>query len=175
MARRLAAKTHDGHPALLNASASSCVRVCLAARNHLNIEGTLFRVGGEPFTEAKANVVKERGCRALVHYGMTEVGRIGLPCAAPRMLDDVHLAIDRLAVDPAFPGTWVAASAASEPPLTTLHPGAPTLLINAETGDYGTVDDRDCGCAIGDIGFSRHLHSMRRLRKVEQRRDAVSR
>lgn len=95
----LADKRAAGSPGLLNASASSCVRVCQAAQEHdLDISGSVFRVGDEPFTEAKAQAVRERGARALAHYGMTEVGRIGLPCGAPQALDDVHLTSDRLAV-----------------------------------------------------------------------------
>jgi hypothetical protein len=167
VARWLAEKRAQGTPALLNASASSCVRVCLAASDlGLEIAGTVFRVGGEPFTEGKARVLRESGCCALVHYGMTEIGRIGMPCASPRALDDVHLASDRLAViqRERILGSGVGSVGAFY--LTTLHPRSPKLMINTESGDYGTLEDRECGCAIGKLGLSRHLHSIRSYEKL---------
>lgn len=163
----LAEKRRQGTPALLNASASSCVRVCQAAAEQgFEIDGTVFRVGGEPFTEGKARVVAASGCRALVHYGMTEVGRIGIPCAAPRALDDVHLATDRLVViqRERDMGPGVAPIGALH--LTTLHPRSPKLMINTESGDYGVLEDRACGCAIGEFGLSRHLYSIRSYEKL---------
>jgi phenylacetate-coenzyme A ligase PaaK-like adenylate-forming protein len=143
------------------------VRVCQAAREHrLDIAGSLFRMGGEPFTEGKAQVVRESGSRALAHYGMTEVGRIGLPCAAPQALDDVHLTSDRLAVlqreRPAANGLGRVGAFH----FTTLHPRTPKLMLNVESGDYGMIADRDCGCAIGQAGLSRHLHSIRSYEKL---------
>lgn len=163
----LAAKRAAGSPGLLNASASSCVRVCQAAQEHsIDIAGSVFRVGGEPFTEGKARVVRESGCRALAHYGMTEIGRIGLPCAAPEALDDVHLTSDRLAVlrreRPA--GSGLGRVGAFH--FTTLHPRSPKLMLNTESGDYGMITERDCGCAIGRAGLSRHLHSIRSYEKL---------
>ncbi len=167
VARWLAGHAKNGSPALLNASASSCVRVCLAAREQgLEIAGTLFRVGGEPFTEGKATVLQTSGCRALVHYGMTEVGRIGLPCAAPAALDDVHVATDRLAVIQRTKGMGRGIRSVAAFHLTTLHPRSPKLMINTETGDYGVLEDRACGCAIGDVGLSQHMHSIRSYEKL---------
>ncbi len=167
VARWVATCAGEGRPALVNATASSCVRICLSAREHgLDIAGTLFRVGGEPFTEGKARVIEESGCRALVHYGMTEVGRIGLPCAAPVALDDVHVAVDRLAViqRPKALGRGIGSVPALR--LTTLHPRSPKLAINVESGDYGVLDHRDCGCAIGRAGLGLHLHSIRSYEKL---------
>jgi hypothetical protein len=167
VARWLADKASQGTPALLNASASSCVRVCLAAKEHgLEIGGTILRVGGEPFTEAKARVVRESGCRALVHYGMTEIGRIGIPCAAPRALDDVHLATDRLAVIQRDRDLGPGVGRVGAFHFTTLHPRSSKLMINTEIGDYGVLEDRDCGCAMGEVGLSRHLHSIRSYEKL---------
>ncbi len=86
----LASRVSEGTPALLATSASSAVRTCLAAQEHgLDISGTLLMVGGEPYTAAKAAAIVETGSRSLPHYGMAELGRVGIGCAAPRAVDDV--------------------------------------------------------------------------------------
>ncbi|MGH2627427.1 MAG: hypothetical protein ACRDHY_12340, partial [Anaerolineales bacterium] len=50
----LATQSRSGRPGLLDTLASSGVRACLAARDlGLDLEGSFFRHGGEPLTEAK--------------------------------------------------------------------------------------------------------------------------
>ena len=159
VARWLARKTRDQAPALLTTTAGGCVRVCLAAHEHeLDISGTVFRIGGEPLTPGKARVVDATGCRALVDYSMAEIGRIGIPCGAPHALDDVHLVTDKLALirrDRAV-GRSLQVGALH---VTALHPLCPKLMINVETGDYGTLERRECGCVIGDVGLEQHAHT----------------
>jgi hypothetical protein len=163
----LADKRAAGTPAWLNAPASSGVRVCLAAHEHgLDISGTLFRFGGEPLTQAKADAVAATGSRAVSFYAMSEIGRIGLACAAPVALDEVHLVSDSLALiqrerpvggDGAHVGVLLH---------TTLTPSARKLMLNVESGDYGVLVDRDCGCPVGDVGLTRHLHTIRSYEKL---------
>jgi len=99
VARWLADKRREGRPALLNTPPSSGVRVCLAAEElGLDIRGTFFRLGGEPFTAAKAGTIARTGVRAVSNYAMSEVGRVGVACATPTALDDLHVLTDRLAV-----------------------------------------------------------------------------
>jgi hypothetical protein len=45
--------------------------------------------------------------------------------------------------------------------LTSLLPSAPKVLFNMETGDFGVVTDRQCGCPLGSLGLTRHLHNIR--------------
>ena len=49
---------------------------------------------------------------------------------------------------------------------TTLVGSAPKLMINVETDDYAVVEDRAAGCAIGELGFTRHLHTVRSYEKL---------
>lgn len=64
----LAEQRRIGTPALLDANPSGGARVCIAAREQgLDISGTLFRFSAEPYTPAKAALVRERGCRAASH------------------------------------------------------------------------------------------------------------
>jgi hypothetical protein len=167
VARWLAEKVRQGTPALFDTQASLAVRVCLAAKEHrLDIAGTFFRLGGEPYTEAKARVIGEVGCRAACHYSMTETGRIGIACGNPAALDDVHIATEKLAVlqrDKVLDGTDVQVGALY---LTTLHPSCPKLMFNVEVDDYGILEQRACGCPAGRLGLSLHLHRIRSYEKL---------
>jgi hypothetical protein len=156
----------EGRPALVNTNASSGTRVCLAAAERgLDIAGTLFRLGGEPLTEARARTVAAAGCRAVAIYGMGEVGRIGLPCGNPEAVDDVHVLVDKLAV------ILGSRSRAGAPPVpvnvyTTLAASAPKLMLNAESDDHGALGARACGCALGRLGLGLHLHTIRSHEKL---------
>jgi hypothetical protein len=161
----LAAKKAQGATAYLDAAVSSAVRVCLAARARgLDIAGTLFRVGSEPFTEARARIIDEAGCRALCHYAIGEVGRLGVACTAPQTIDEVHVAADVVALiqrERLVGGAAVGALFCS-----TLHPAVPKVMVNVELGDYGVMSRRACGCPFDRLGFHQHLHAVRSYEKL---------
>ena len=165
VARWLAEKKARGTPAHLDAAVSSAVRVCLAARAHgLDIAGTLFRVGSEPFTEARAQIIASAGCRALCHYALGEVGRLGLACPAAKAVDEVHVAADVVALlqrERTLGGAAVGALYCS-----TLHPAVPKVMVNVELGDYAVMSDRACGCPFDRLGFRQHLHTIRSYEKL---------
>ena len=90
----LAAQKRRGPPALVDTNVSSSVRLCLAALDHgLDISGTVFRVGGEPLTRPKADVLASAGTRAIDLYACMELSWVGFACPAGRTHDDLHLAI----------------------------------------------------------------------------------
>ncbi len=166
VARWLEQKRRDAAPAWLDTNASSAVRICQAARGEgLDISGAFFRVGGEPYTEAKAQVIAESGGRVSVHYTMSEIGRVGLACAAPADLDDVHLLTDKLAViqrdRPVGTGITVQALY-----LTTVRFSTPSILLNVETGDHGILEERPCGCLMQRLGYDTHLRRIRSYGKL---------
>jgi len=165
VARWLAQKKAQGTPAYLDVAVSSAVRVCLAARLHgLDIAGTLFRVGSEPFTEARARIITEAGCRALCHYHLAEVGRLGVACTGPAAVDEVHVATEKIALlqqDRSVGGATVGALFCS-----TLHPAVPKLMVNVELGDCGVLTERACGCPFDHLGFHQHLHTIRSYEKL---------
>jgi hypothetical protein len=167
VARWLAEKTAAGTPALLDTSASPGVRVCLAAQQEgLDISGSFFRFGGEPYTSAKAKVVADAGCRAACHYSISEVGNVGMACADSEALDDVHLLEDKVAAIQR-PVT-VGRSDMTVPALvyTTLLPSCPKLMLNVESDDYAIVEARACGCPFGALGFNRHVRQIRSYEKL---------
>jgi hypothetical protein len=167
VARWLEGKRRSGTPAWLNAPASSGVRVCLAAREHgLDIAGTLFRLGGEPLTEAKAEAITATGSRPVCFYTMSEVGRIGVACGTPAAVDDVHVVSDKIAVIQrrrAVGGDGVRVGVLLH---STLSASVGKVMLNVESGDYGTLVERDCGCPFGDIGLTRHVHTIRSYEKL---------
>lgn len=160
-------KRSTGLLPLLDTNASSGVRVCMAAKHHgLDISGTFFRFGGEPFTVAKSEVITGVGCRAVSHYSMAEIGTIGVACASPCALDEVHLLIDKVGVVQRQKRLGHDGFSAGALLYTTLLPSCPKLMLNVESGDYGVLQERSCDCPFGELGFSRHLHTIRSYEKL---------
>jgi hypothetical protein len=165
VARWLAERKREGRPGVIDTQAALGVRVCTAASDEgLDIAGSFFRFGGEPFTEGKARVIAEAGCRAVCHYTMTETGRIGVACAEPAEVDDVHILSDRLAV--LQRGRDVDGASVGALYYTTLTASSSRLMINVESDDYGVLERRDCGCPFGELGLDLHLHTIRSYEKL---------
>ncbi|MGK0173586.1 MAG: hypothetical protein ACI9W2_005334, partial [Gammaproteobacteria bacterium] len=103
IAQWLAQMTGLSTPGYVDTNPSSGVRICFAAEGmELDISGTLFRcLGGEPYARGQTAVIKRTGYQAVTHYAMAELGLVGLACANPTGLDDVHLLHDR---GRSFPG-----------------------------------------------------------------------
>jgi hypothetical protein len=49
---------------------------------------------------------------------------------------------------------------------TTLLPSCPKLMVNVESDDYGVMETRQCGCAFGELGLTRHLRDIRSYEKL---------
>jgi hypothetical protein len=164
--RWLAQETARGTPGVVSTNPSSAVRACLAAKDDgLDIAGTVFLVGGEPYTPEKARLVAESGARAVSMYAMAEIGKIGIACPDSRSLDEVHLFSDKLALiqrdTPVGGGARIGALL-----FTTLLPSCPKLMLNVESGDYGVVESGPCTCRFGDVGFHRRLSGIRSYEKL---------
>jgi phenylacetate-coenzyme A ligase PaaK-like adenylate-forming protein len=167
VARWLADRRAEGTPALLDAQAGLAVRVAMGARAEgLDVSGTLFRVGGEPLTAGKREVVESAGGTIISHYTMSETGRIAMACADPEAADDHHFLSDKLAViqrDVAVGGDGAAVGALV---YSTLLPSSPKLLINVESGDYGGLVERPCGCRFGELGLTTHVNDIHSYNKL---------
>jgi hypothetical protein len=167
VARWLADRRAAGRPAVLDTQGSLGVRVCAAAIDEgIDIAGSFLRLGGEPFTPAKERVIRRAGCEAVSHYTMAETGRIGIACAEPDRCDDHHFLSDKLAVlqretpvggDGATVGAFI---------YTSLLPSAPKLLLNVESGDYGRLVERSCGCPFGQLGMTTHMSEVQSYEKL---------
>lgn len=91
---------------------------------------------------------------------------IGLACRRPSAPDDVHLVSDKVATIQST--LALDGSDGGVPALfhTTLLPSSPKLMLNVESGDHGTLEERDCGCGVLPPGYRRHLHSIRSHEKL---------
>ena len=84
---------------LLYANVSQAVRVCLAAQEQgFNLTGAAVRLSSEPLTPAKAEIMHRAAIQIVTSYGSVEAVAIGLGCARPAHVDEVHLATDAYAL-----------------------------------------------------------------------------
>jgi hypothetical protein len=166
MSMRAAAGQH----AYVSASASSVVRICHAARERkLDISGSVFRVGGEPYTEGKQQVVASSGARTFSGWSLSECGPVAGGCARMDAVDDMHLLLGKIAVLQR-PVRMKADSGTVEAfHLTTLRCETPKIMLNVDSGDYGMVSRRRCGCALEDLGLGVHVYGIRNYEKLTTR------
>ena len=158
-------RIHGG--CVINCNVSNALRVCLAAREHqLDLQGTTLMGGGEPPTPAKVRQITSTGARWIPTYAFTEAGPAGVGCARPTGGEDVHLLMDVLALIQA--PREVAGTGFTVPAFyfTSLLPTANKIMLNAEIGDYGVVENRPCGCRLEDYGLTVHLRQIRSFGKL---------
>lgn len=152
---------------LVAMNVSHATRVCVAAfEAGLDIDGATFRIGGEPITPAKAELIKSAGVRIVAGYGMVEISTVGLGCPASADPGEVHFAKDSLALitNPhPIAGTDTVVQAFQ---LTTLADTVGKLMLNVEVDDYGIVERKSCGCALGEIGLDVHISDIRSYSKL---------
>lgn len=167
VARWLADRVREGNPAVLFGPPSAGLRACAAAAEAgLDLTGTFFSFGGEPYTRAKASAIERAGCRAESSYYISELGGpVAVSCPRATEVDEGHLVLDRIAgiVKPRILscGTPVR-------PLffTTLSTRTPQVAINLESGDEAVERDASCGCAFAEAGLSRTVHAIRSYEKL---------
>jgi hypothetical protein len=150
----------------VTAAASNAVRVARAAIDMgVALDGAKFICSGEPLTDAKRDIIERAGARAAARYAYGGGVNVGFGCADPAAADEIHVNEHLLAL---IAHTRPAAAQLSNVrPLlcTTIHPDAPRLLVNVESGDYGVLTRRDCGCALEKSGLGLHLHGIRSFEK----------
>lgn len=164
VAERLA---RDG-ACVLKTFASSAVRVARAAEaGGLSLEGAVFFTGGEPLTEGRSRYLAGRGVRAFPRYVSTETGLIAGACGqGGRALDEMHLYTDRLAVVARDRTTRLGGQEVRGLLFTTLSAASGKVLLNAELGDAGALEDRACACVFGRAGLVRHVSNVRSFDKL---------
>ncbi len=146
---------------------TSAVRVCAAAkREGISLKGATFFVAGEPLTEAKLRSITAAGAKAVPSYASTELGSIGCGCPNALVIDDIHLFNDALALIQYPRRVEVSNLIVNSFFFTSLFFSSPKILLNCEVDDYGVVEERDCGCLLGELGFRTHLHHIRSFSKL---------
>jgi hypothetical protein len=146
---------------------NSAVRACQAAgERKLDIFGATFIVGGEPLTEAKLKEIRAVGANAINWYVGADVGLVGYGCVNPMEVGDIHHFMDSKAIiqhkrQAPFGNVDVSAFL-----FTSLLPTAAKIMLNVENGDYGVIEKRDCGCKLGELGFTNHIYNIRGFDKL---------
>jgi hypothetical protein len=164
--KHMADAVKRGAPALVLGTPSQWVRLCLAAEEaKLDIRGTAFWGGGEPFTPGKAEVVERAGAWAITSYAMGEAGAIGHVCGASTGPDDMHFLKDKLAII-THPKHLDSGLDVDTVAYTSLLTSASKIMLNVESGDYATFDERDCGCLWRQLGFTTHISNVRSYEKL---------
>jgi len=167
VAQWLADMKRQGSPALLDTNPSTGVRVCLAAKeNNWDIAGTFFRFSAEPYTDARARIVHEAGCRAASHYSASEAGHIGLACGDAQGVDEVHIMADKVGVIQRHKEVGQSGCSVGSLLITTVSPSCPKMMLNVELGDYGILEHRRCGCLLDELGLHLHLRQIRSFEKL---------
>ena len=149
-----------GRSCLIRLTPSNAARIARTAREKgVSLEGVKFRIGGEPFTEAKHDVIARAGAAAIPSYGF-EAGVIGFACVHPDHLDDLHIDSSKFAlVERPEPLDY----APDIHPflVTTLDEASPQFYLNVDVGDHGIIMERRCGCLLETLGMARHVHQIR--------------
>ncbi len=164
--RWIVKRRREGKACCVTAAASNAVRIVRAAEEMgATLEGTKFIMIGEPFTEAKRALLERVGGSGTTRYAYGGGVNIGFGCAHPLHTDEVHVNTHLLALI-AHPEPL----GGDRPPIrpllcTTLNPLAPRLLLNVANGDYATLETRDCGCALGNVGLTLHVSRIRSFEK----------
>jgi hypothetical protein len=154
-------------PVCVTTRPSAAVRTARAAQEMgLSLEGMVFILGGEPYTQAANRMLESVGARALVRYAFWEGAIVGYSCALPDSCDDVHLLVDRHAViqQPRRVGdsdAWVVSFL-----FTSLLSNAAKIMLNVENGDHGTLTRRSCGCPLQNLGLRDHMSQIRSHEKL---------
>jgi hypothetical protein len=156
----------EGRACCIRTSASNAAKIAREAlETGTTLEGTKFVVSGEPYTESKWEIINRAGAGAIPRYSFSGGGNVGLGCANPLHIDEMHVNEHMLALishpKPLSP---------DGPPIypllyTTLHPFAHRFFINVENGDYATLERRRCGCALEKAGLTLHLSRIRSFEK----------
>jgi hypothetical protein len=146
---------------------SPALRLVLAAAEEgVPLGDVAFIVSGEPITARKRRQIEERGCRVLPRFAFNELGRIAWACPTSPEPDDVHVMSDIVAVRQ-YPRLLAdGRTTVSAYLFTTLLPYARNIMLNLESGDYGHLEERPCGCFLDRHGLRQHMHTIRSFEKL---------
>jgi len=170
VARAAAAYARTEGRCLVRCSVSAALTVSIAAiENGVDLTHVTFSGTGEPPSPGKVRGINASGARYVTTYSMTEAGPLGVACALGIDPTDVHLMRDKVALLQRMQMP----SGADEPVgvffLSSLLSTAPIILINVASDDFGILEERDCGCPLGEMGLHQHLRQIRTVGKLTGR------
>jgi hypothetical protein len=151
-------------------SISAALTVAIVAvENGVDLTHVIFNGAGEPPSPGKIRGINASGAQYVTSYAMTEAGPLGAAC--PRGLDatDVHVLRDKVSLFQRKQMTSGGDEAIGVFFLTSLFSTGPKILINAASDDFGILEERICGCSLGELGLHQHLRQIRSVGKLTGR------
>lgn len=154
----------EGH--LFTFPSSAVALAAAAGRRGTDLSPLHLTISGEPITTARMETLRAAGVASVgPRYGSVETGPIAYGCLHPRGPDDLHLLSDLHALIQAgssrpevFPERALL--------ITSLHPKAPFVLLNASMGDEAELEVMPCGCPLEGMGWPVHLYRVRSFEKL---------
>lgn len=166
IARHIAA-VNSSRGMIVQTMVSSALRLVLAAEEAgIRLGDVVFIMGGEPLTPTKRRQFETRGYGVISAFAFAEFGSAAWACSHGREPDDLHVLTDRLALRqyPRFVDHNGAAVSAYL--FTGLLPDMRHIMVNMESGDYGGLETRGCGCFLERAGLRQHMHTIRSFEKL---------
>ena len=155
-----------GQFCMIRTVVSNAVRIARAAsKKGVALSATRFIVSGEPLTASKAEIIRAAGAGVSLFYGYSGPFTLGVSCAKPACLDDMHvnetlhsvishplpIEQDNFSIHPLL--------------ITTLHASTPKLQLNVANGDFAVLERKSCGCALLRSGLTLHVSRVRSYEK----------
>ena len=91
---------------------------------------------------------------------------VGYGCMNPLTTDDIHLLTDSIALVQYPKKVWHNEVTVDSFLYTNLIPSAPKVLLNVESGDFGIIENRSCGCRFEEYGYTEHVYNIRSFEKL---------
>jgi len=132
----------------------------------LNLGDVAFLVGGEPLTPAKRRQFEDRGFKVYSNFGFSEFGGGGWLCPLGTEADDMHVLTDRVALRQYSRVVDRDGDTVPAYLFTGLLPHMRNVALNLESGDYGGLEERRCGCFLEEAGLRLHMHTVRSFEKL---------
>jgi len=163
-----AQKIKDYSACSISTFVSAAVRICIAAKERgLNIKNTKFFISGEPLTERKRKEIEELGCKIVNTYYFSEGGFVGCSCDNPNhKVDEMHFFKDSFSIIQHFREIEKTGQKVNAFLFTSLYPDCPIVMLNMENGDYGVIEEKQCGCLFDSYGFNDHMYNVRSYEKI---------
>ena len=146
---------------------SAALRLALAAKKAGHLwTNTTFITAAEALTPAKAAAIAAIGSRVRTIFAFSEFGLAGYSCASPATPDEMHFCSDLVAVTARRRPADQLGSEVNALQFTSLRPDARRTLLNTETGDYGKLSTRRCGCLLESLGWTERVEEVRSFEKL---------
>ena len=131
-----------------------------AVANGIDLTGVAFVGAGEPPSgEGAWNRGERRAVRDILRDGR---GGTDWICMRERgRSHGLHFLRDKTAVVQRAQVVPVLEKEVGVFHFTSLLPTAPKIMINVASDDFGVLEERQCGCALGELGFHQHLRQIR--------------